>query len=810
MARKKVLLVGWDAADWKVINPLLDSGQMPALAKLIGTGSMGHLATLDPPLSPILWTSIATGKTADKHGVLNFTEPNPETGDIQPVTVTSRKVKAVWNILHQEGYKTHLVGWWPSHPAEPINGVCVSNFFQRPVGIISEPWPLPPGAIHPKELRTVFEELRVHPGEITQAHLQPFVPLLKQVQQEEDQSLQTIATLLASAASVQAAATWILENREWDFMGVYFDTIDHFCHGFMKYHPPKMDGIPDQYFELYKGVISGAYIFMDMMLERLMKLAGDDATIVLLSDHGFHSDHLRPKRLPQEPASPALEHSPYGILCLSGPGIRKDERIYGATLLDITPTILNLFGLAIGEDMDGKILTQALEDESPAMRIPSWDEISGECGMHPKDQIQDAWAAHEAMQQLIELGYVEELSGDKQDRLQKTKTETEFYLARVLMHGGKHREAAAILETLYTNNEDAIRYGLRLAACYQALNDKVSFRRIIESLKDKDKEHLPQLDLMEATLLLAENKPREALHFLEKAFESSAHFPFLHIQTGNVYNAIHRWTDASASFTKAISLDPDNAGAHQGLGYSLLMLGDYENAAESLLTSIGLNYNVAEAHYFLGIALIRLEEFDAAVNAFRMALQLSPGLLSAKRWLLKIARTLPEELKSEMLNYELKKFETVTVITGLPGTGLEEIGALWHRKGRTVEAFSIDQLEENGNKVPNELIKRSLSARSPIIIPEQLLQSLTTDYNYKIVRLTAPHEEILSFEAKRRNIREGAFPSGLSDVIERQRQRTSAWISTRPEFQVLELSMKSLKEDDILSEIDKYSSSEFY
>ena len=159
---KKVLVIGWDAADWKVIHPLLDAGQMPALEKLINKGAMGNLATLDPPLSPILWTSIGTGKTADKHGILNFVEPNSSTGDIQPVSVTSRKVKAVWNLLTQQGFKTHLVGWWPSHPAEPINGVCVSNNYQRAVGKIDEPWPLAPGTIHPKELENTFAELRLH------------------------------------------------------------------------------------------------------------------------------------------------------------------------------------------------------------------------------------------------------------------------------------------------------------------------------------------------------------------------------------------------------------------------------------------------------------------------------------------------------------------------------------------------------------------------------------------------------------------------------------------------------------------------
>ena len=63
--KNKVLLIGWDAADWKIINPLMDAGMMPALESLVNNGVMGNLATLDPPLSPMLWTSISTGKHAD-------------------------------------------------------------------------------------------------------------------------------------------------------------------------------------------------------------------------------------------------------------------------------------------------------------------------------------------------------------------------------------------------------------------------------------------------------------------------------------------------------------------------------------------------------------------------------------------------------------------------------------------------------------------------------------------------------------------------------------------------------------------------
>jgi predicted AlkP superfamily phosphohydrolase/phosphomutase len=80
---KKVLLLGWDAADWKVITPLMDAGLMPNLEKLVGEGLMGNLSTLYPVLSPMLWTSIATGKRAHKHGIHGFSEPDPQTGGVR-------------------------------------------------------------------------------------------------------------------------------------------------------------------------------------------------------------------------------------------------------------------------------------------------------------------------------------------------------------------------------------------------------------------------------------------------------------------------------------------------------------------------------------------------------------------------------------------------------------------------------------------------------------------------------------------------------------------------------------------------------
>jgi predicted AlkP superfamily phosphohydrolase/phosphomutase len=301
-----VLLVGWDAADWKVIHPLLDAGHMPNLARLVERGVMGNLSTLQPILSPMLWTSIATGKRPYKHGVHGFTEVAPETGQVRPISTLSRTTKAVWNILHQQGKTCHVVGWWPSHPVEPLRGAMVGNHFQMAPGTLDAPWPLAAGTVHPPEMAEALATLRIHPHELEGDMLRPFVPRAPEVDQESDRRLHTLAKTIAECASVHAAATHILASRrDWDFAGVYYDAIDHFCHGFMRYHPPRLDWVSERDFELYSRVVQAAYVFHDSMLGVLVALAGDDATVLLVSDHGFQSDHLRPRSLPNEPAGPA-------------------------------------------------------------------------------------------------------------------------------------------------------------------------------------------------------------------------------------------------------------------------------------------------------------------------------------------------------------------------------------------------------------------------------------------------------------------------------------------------------------------------
>jgi len=482
---KKVLLIGWDAADWKVIHPLMDQGKMPALQHLVDRGVMAHLATLNPPLSPMLWTSIATGKRPFKPGVYGFTAPPPHGRAIQPITNLARRAKAIWNILHQQGMTSNVVGWWPSHPAEPIRGVMVSNHFQQAVGPPDKPWPMRPGTVHPAALADELAELRFNPMELGPEHILPFIPKAAEIDQDKDRRLAMTAKILAECTSVHGAATHLLETTEWDFLAVYYDAIDHFSHGFMKYHPPRRPHIREEDFELYSGVVEAGYRYHDMMLGTLLRMIPRDTTVILMSDHGFHPDHLRPVAVPREPAGPAVEHRPFGILVMAGPGIRKDELIHGANLLDICPTLLTLYDLPIGEDMDGRPLTEAFEEPPAVETIPSWDEVEGDAGTHPEGRRLHPLEAKEALDQLVALGYIDKPGEDTGKAVEKTVRELEFNLARAYMDADRYGEAADLLEKLHDAAPSEYRYGIQLSLCYRALDRPKEMLHTVERLNER-------------------------------------------------------------------------------------------------------------------------------------------------------------------------------------------------------------------------------------------------------------------------------------------------------------------------------------
>ncbi len=215
------------------------------------------------------------------------------------------------NVIAQDfkcGRPANLVGWWPSHPAEPIDGVVISDKFQKQRLSEEGKWSLPANSIHPSEQQTEYVPLRVHHNELTEAHILPLIPKLGQIDLEDKKHkkiLTSIPRVLAENASVHAAATKALRSTEWDFMAVYYDLIDHFCHATMKFYPPKLPQIPEDFFNYYCQVVEGGYRFQDVMLGRMLDLVDSDTTVIVMSDHGYESGSKRILKMPKYPAAPA-------------------------------------------------------------------------------------------------------------------------------------------------------------------------------------------------------------------------------------------------------------------------------------------------------------------------------------------------------------------------------------------------------------------------------------------------------------------------------------------------------------------------
>src|SRR5262245_16290999 len=128
-SQQKIFLIGLDGASWNLINPLLKQGKLPHFQQLIQTGTYASLKSFVPTKSPILWTSIATGKVPKKHGIGNFTAEKD--GKVIPVSGTQRITKAFWNILSEYGITVGVVNWWVTWPPEKVNGFVVSDRYRE-------------------------------------------------------------------------------------------------------------------------------------------------------------------------------------------------------------------------------------------------------------------------------------------------------------------------------------------------------------------------------------------------------------------------------------------------------------------------------------------------------------------------------------------------------------------------------------------------------------------------------------------------------------------------------------------------------
>ena len=551
-----------------------------------------------------------------------------------------------------------------------------------------------------------------------------------------------------------------------------------------------------------------------MMLGRILDFVDDDTAIMLISDHGFQPDHLRPRAIPREPAGPAYEHSPYGIFVLKGPKVKKDGLVFGASLLDITPTLLTLLGLPVGEDMDGKVLTHAFETEPDVAYIDSWENVAGYSGM-PSEIASNTEggegneiAAAKAMEQLVELGYVEKpAEGQEANNWKNTHDECQFNLARAYIDGGDVAPALPILEALWLENPEMVRFGFRLAVCYQLMGKLKETRAVIEQLKALDIYDAPILSIMEGNLLIGEGKPLKALESFRRAEGRIApQHSKINIQLAQCYLQLKRIGKAEDALMRELNLDYDNPSVHALLGQIYLQSERFREAADSYLVSIGLDYNQPIAHFNLGLALKNLGDYANAAKALEVCLLMTPQYNRA-RTILANLYTLhleqPERGDKHRQNFHDEMQGTVYVVSGMPRSGTSMMMQMLDAGGLPVFTDKVRTADDSNPKgyYEHEVVK--MLARNKRWLPKAkdkvvkivapLLHYLPSTFRYKIVfmernifEIMASQDTMLKKMGKKPN--DTTLQLGVMQQYQKQLAAVKKWAEQMPNVEIVYVS----------------------
>lgn len=392
--RTRTVVFGIDGADWDRAIPLVRSGKMPVLARLMRTGTRRTLESLPPDaggierLSPTIWTSAVTGVLPERHGVLNFVAPGPD-GSLQPVTSNQRRTAALWNMLTARDLDVGVVGWLVTWPAEPVKGYVVSSY--TPFIFTWGPDPanrpikgtLLPGVPHqvwPAELQAKLESLKVAPDSVTDADVEArFLHGALPASPGEDamKSLEGLRWSVASDETYERAYDELVRNPPGGHRPVldllYFASVDVVSHRFWKYGEPgtfRFGTVDPAEITAYGQAVESAYAYVDAALGRVLALESDAVRLIVLSDHGF-----RENRLAGRPSSGW--HRPQGLLVANGPGFREGAQIRPGSVVDVAPTVLYCLGLPVADDFDGSpaldLFTPAFKADHPVASIPSWE-----------------------------------------------------------------------------------------------------------------------------------------------------------------------------------------------------------------------------------------------------------------------------------------------------------------------------------------------------------------------------------------------------------------------------------------------------
>jgi len=382
-----VLLIGADGLDLKLVRRLARRGRLPNLSRLMEQGASGVLLSEREIRSPAIWTTIATGRPRAVHGIYDFVTgsrlwPRDRRSDEKRlVTSKMRKARAIWNLASAEGRSVAVVGWLNTWPAEKVNGVMVSPYVAigraKQITIKGNVYPDEPYQVHPAARWKEIKALITTPEDVPDELVDRFVGELDEALLSEvpliPRYLDGLRWSLSHTLTMKEIALQLMKEEAPDLTMVYLEGADSLGHRFWLFRRSvahiaaqlEEAKLPAEHAEELRAtfgeVIDRYYELLDEVVGELLAALPADGQVLVVSDHGFGNRsglYKLPKSTPF-----TGEHRLEGTIILAGDRARAGAIAYGATIYDITPTLVDLLGLEAKLPFEGHSLLPSLTEE---------------------------------------------------------------------------------------------------------------------------------------------------------------------------------------------------------------------------------------------------------------------------------------------------------------------------------------------------------------------------------------------------------------------------------------------------------------
>lgn len=619
MADRKVLLVGWQGADYQTLRSLLEKGLLPQLQKALDQGTFGALADLSIRNSTIDWATLTTGKNPHDHEVLSSVIHDLTNGKTLPTPHTIRCAPALWNFLSEKKLLAHVVGGPLTSPAEEISGVFVSQEF---IDFKANPDLREENLnelIKPSGWKERFQDLRLTALDIDPRLLGLLIPMIAEVPQTRDDRPQMILHHLAELYTAHNILIRLLHSETpWRFITVSYPFIERLFRHFGRFSEQQPQN-SDYERRIYGDVLNAAYRILDLLLSDLLKETGPGTTIVLTCT-GTPSDST------SKPSS--------GMFVAAGPGINAGKKIQGARLIDIVPTLLHAFNLPVDEKMEGRVLEEIF-GEKTSPRTTSYWKINAEL----KQKHRDGTRQHRKPTCPID-------PLPREDIAIQIERETLFNRGISLLSTGKSAEALPFLFRVAAERPENLRYNYYLARALSTLDLFEEAIEVIAVAEDNGSTEAT-IDFKVQIALETWNLPA-ARRFLKEAEELNRESASFYGYKGYLALLDKRAGEAEIYFRKSLSKNPKNGLSWAGLSSALLRLKKPFEALNAAKEAVSLQSENHLTQRALAEAAEAAGARDLAALAHADALRLKPDLLSAREGLLRLALSVSEKSREEV------------------------------------------------------------------------------------------------------------------------------------------------------------------